>query len=185
MLANMMQVMNQCMQQHLAPITMRLVALEDAKATTTWDYNPHEETYMQYGIGNIDIDRGYADYTMPKQQTLLAQQNEVALHYMQLDEEEQCRLNNDEDNRTKWANANAEECTHLAEVAGANSENLGEEANPIYIPDSQESTYPPAPPKDTIFNGRGPIDRLTWQQVPIKGNRQTTPSSWSTSTGNT
>jgi hypothetical protein len=85
LMANMMQVMNQCMQQHLAPITTRLAALEDAKAATTWNFNPREETYGNYGIGDVDIDGGYVSYTTPEQQALLDQQNETATHYMQLD----------------------------------------------------------------------------------------------------
>jgi hypothetical protein len=73
MITNMMQVMNQCMQTHLAPITSRLAALEDAKAATTWNFNPWEEIYGNYGIGDIDIDGGYTDYTTPEQKALLAQ----------------------------------------------------------------------------------------------------------------
>jgi hypothetical protein len=80
-----------------------------------------------------------------------------------------------------WLNATTKERIHLTEEAGGNSE-LGEETNPIYIPDSQESTFLPPQAKDTIHEGRCPIDGLTWQQVPIRGNRQTTPSNWSTST---
>jgi hypothetical protein len=177
LMANMLQVMNQCMQTHLAPITARLTTLEDAKAATTWNFNPREETYAQYGIGDVDIDGGYVDHATSEQRELLAQQNETAQYYMQLNKEESRRLDEEEESQRKWANASAEERAHLVEEAGGNAADVGAATNPIYIP-SQEST------NNTIHDGRRPIDGLTWQQVLPRGNRQTTPSNWSSSQSN-
>jgi hypothetical protein len=99
---------------------------------------------------------------------------------MQLDEEESRRIDEEEEHQRKWANASAEECACLVEEAGGNAEDIGAATNPIYIPDSQESV-PTGPTNNTIHDGRRPIDGLTWQQVPSRRNRQTTPSNWSAS----
>jgi hypothetical protein len=80
----------------------------------------------------------------------------MAQHYMQLNEEEQRRMDEDERIKAEWRSTTKPEKRHLAEEAGANSEEYldtpGHETNPIYIPDSQESTYPPTPAKDTIHD---------------------------------
>jgi hypothetical protein len=147
LLTNMMQIMNQCMNQHLAPITSHLATLEEARTLPTWNHNSQEEIFGDYSTGNVDIDRGYANYTTTEQQTLLNQQNEMAQYYMQLDEEEQCCIDDEEARQVTWKNAFEQERAHLTEEVGGNPgfpegslQSLGEEANPIYIPDSQELT---------------------------------------------
>jgi len=77
MLANMMQMMNQCMGQHLAPIIACLTALKQSKTLATWNWNLYEELYGDYGTGNVDVNSGFIDYTTPKQLTLLKQQNKA------------------------------------------------------------------------------------------------------------
>ena len=95
---------------------------------------------------------GAVNYATPEQLELLRLQQEskeFEAQYAEYEEEDRLCLEEDERHAVKWKTAMDAEKREMIAAEGGDPDvvmaNAGREGNPIYIPDSQESVFPPRP----------------------------------------
>jgi hypothetical protein len=159
---NMGNIVDSKLEKALAPINARLHQLEGTPCQL--------DDFPNWGQGDVNINSGAVDYTTPEQYHLLHLQQEskeFEAQYAEYEEEDCRRLEEEERHRERWKTATDEEKREMIVAEGGDPDvemtNSGGCANPIYIPDSQESAFPPRPAPQP--KGRQPILGLEWKTV--------------------
>jgi hypothetical protein len=160
---NMGNIVDSKLEKALALINSRLRQLEGAPCQP-------DDYYPNWGQGNVDIDLGAVNYATPEQLELLQIQQEskeYETQYTEYEEEEERCIQEDKRHAEKWRTATDAKKREMIAAEGGDPDivmrNDGDRAKPIYVPDSQESTFLPrlAPQ----LAGRQPILGLEWKTV--------------------
>jgi hypothetical protein len=162
---NMGNIVNSKLEKALAPINSRLQQLEGMLCQP-------DDIYLNWGQGDVNIDSRLANYATLEQLDLLCIQRksqEFKKQYAAYEEEEERHLKKEEAHTERWKNVDKRGKCKMIEVEGGDPDivmtNHGDYTNPIYVPGSQESVFPPCPTLAPPIQGCQPIPSLEWKTV--------------------